>query len=190
VVRALLPFRSDCALRCAQRTRITREARDMNWDSDRRQVEAAQRSTCVSTWGDLTDDDLDKISGKRDRLAGLVQGEVRRREGRSGAADRPFERDLDARSDRTCHPKSGGRTCRPAGLPPHSPSGQSRRTHHAATMRCMLLRDRSRRGSARRAGRRRGYPQRSVTCSSRSRSSFCWLHSCRPHTDLTSTERI
>lgn len=67
----------------------------MNWD----QIEGKWKQfkgRVRETWGDLTDDDLDKISGKRDRLAGLVQEKygVAKDEAERQIAD--FERTLDA----------------------------------------------------------------------------------------------
>ena len=40
--------------------------------SCRRKLEAVQRQV-QEKWGDLTDDDLDRISGKRDQLIGQIQ---------------------------------------------------------------------------------------------------------------------
>lgn len=67
----------------------------MNWD----QIEGKWkqlRGRVREAWGDLTDDDLDKIGGKRDRLAGLVQEKygVAKDEAERQIAD--FERTLDA----------------------------------------------------------------------------------------------
>jgi uncharacterized protein YjbJ (UPF0337 family) len=66
----------------------------MNWD----QIEGKWkqlRGRVREAWGDLTDDDLDKIGGKRDRLAGLVQEKygVAKDEAERQIAD--FERTLD-----------------------------------------------------------------------------------------------
>ncbi|MEP0707787.1 CsbD family protein [Parvibaculum sp.] len=44
----------------------------MNWD----QIEGnwtQMKGKVKETWGDLTDSDLSKIEGKRDRLAGAIQ---------------------------------------------------------------------------------------------------------------------
>ena len=44
----------------------------MNWD----QVEGKWKQIkgkAVEKWGDLTDDDLDRMAGKRDQMVGLVQ---------------------------------------------------------------------------------------------------------------------
>ena len=44
----------------------------MNWD----QIEGnwkQLKGRAKQKWGELTDDDLDKASGRRDQLAGLVQ---------------------------------------------------------------------------------------------------------------------
>jgi uncharacterized protein YjbJ (UPF0337 family) len=67
----------------------------MNWD----QIEGKWKQfkgRVRETWGDFTDDDLDKIGGKRDRLAGLVQEKygVAKDEAERQIAD--FERTLDA----------------------------------------------------------------------------------------------
>ncbi len=67
----------------------------MNWD----QIEGKWKQfkgRVRETWGDFTDDDLDRIGGKRDRLAGLVQEKygVAKDEAERQIAD--FERTLDA----------------------------------------------------------------------------------------------
>jgi uncharacterized protein YjbJ (UPF0337 family) len=67
----------------------------MNWD----QIEGKWKQfkgRVRETWGDFTDDDLEKIGGKRDRLAGLVQEKygVAKDEAERQIAD--FERTLDA----------------------------------------------------------------------------------------------
>lgn len=59
----------------------------MNWD----QIEGKwkqYRGKALEKWGDLTDDDLDRIAGKRDRMVGLVQE-------RYGKARAQAERDVD-----------------------------------------------------------------------------------------------
>jgi uncharacterized protein YjbJ (UPF0337 family) len=50
----------------------TREETPMNWD----QIQGnwtTFKGKVKERWGDLTDDDLDRIEGRRDQLVGLVQ---------------------------------------------------------------------------------------------------------------------
>lgn len=54
------------------RSEITAKETGMNWD----QVEGnwmQMKGKVKETWGDLTDSDIKKIEGKRDRLAGVLQ---------------------------------------------------------------------------------------------------------------------
>jgi uncharacterized protein YjbJ (UPF0337 family) len=44
----------------------------MNWDTVKGQWKQI-RGRVREQWGDLTDDDLDRIEGKRDQLVGAVQ---------------------------------------------------------------------------------------------------------------------
>jgi uncharacterized protein YjbJ (UPF0337 family) len=44
----------------------------MNWDTVKGQWKQI-RGRIREQWGDLTDDDLDRIEGKRDQLVGAVQ---------------------------------------------------------------------------------------------------------------------
>jgi uncharacterized protein YjbJ (UPF0337 family) len=46
--------------------------REMNWDTVKGQWKQI-RGRVREQWGDLTDDDLDRIEGKRDQLVGAVQ---------------------------------------------------------------------------------------------------------------------
>ena len=60
----------------------------MNWDQIRgnwKQIKGSARKA----WGDLTDDDLDKIEGERERLVGKIQE-------RYGVAKAEAERRVDA----------------------------------------------------------------------------------------------
>lgn len=60
----------------------------MNWDQIRgnwKQLKGSARKA----WGDLTDDDLDKIEGERERLVGKIQE-------RYGIAKAEAERRVDA----------------------------------------------------------------------------------------------
>jgi len=59
----------------------------MNWD----QIEGKwkqYKGKALETWGDMTDDDFDRIAGKRDRMVGMVQE-------RYGKARNDAERDVD-----------------------------------------------------------------------------------------------
>jgi uncharacterized protein YjbJ (UPF0337 family) len=67
----------------------------MNWD----QIEGKWKQLkgrVRETWGDLTDDDLEKIGGKRDRLAGLVQEKYGVAKDEAERQIVKFERALDA----------------------------------------------------------------------------------------------
>jgi uncharacterized protein YjbJ (UPF0337 family) len=60
----------------------------MNWDQIRgnwKQLKGSARKA----WGDLTDDDLDKVEGERERLVGKIQV-------RYGVAKEEAERRVDA----------------------------------------------------------------------------------------------
>lgn len=64
----------------------------MNWD----QIEGKWkqlRGNAKEQWGKLTDDDLEKMSGKRDQLVGKVQEKY-------GIAKEDAERQVDAWSSR------------------------------------------------------------------------------------------
>ena len=53
----------------------------MNWDTvkgDWKQFKGKVKEQ----WGKLTDDDLNRIEGKRDQLAGAIEKSLRHREGR------------------------------------------------------------------------------------------------------------
>jgi uncharacterized protein YjbJ (UPF0337 family) len=68
----------------------------MNWD----QIEGKWKQLkgrVRETWGDLTDDDLDSIGGKRDRLAGLVQEKYGVAKDEAERQIASFERELDTR---------------------------------------------------------------------------------------------
>ena len=59
----------------------------MNWD----QVQGKwkeYKGKALETWGDLTDDEFDKVAGKRDQMVGLVQQKY-------GKAKNVAERDVD-----------------------------------------------------------------------------------------------
>lgn len=67
----------------------------MNWD----QIEGKWKQLkgrVRETWGDLTDDDLETIGGKRDRLAGLVQEKYGVAKDEAERQIAKFERALDA----------------------------------------------------------------------------------------------
>lgn len=67
----------------------------MNWD----QIEGKWkqfRGRVRETWGELTDDDLDKIGGKRDRLAGIVQEKYGVAKDEAERQISKFERSLEA----------------------------------------------------------------------------------------------
>jgi uncharacterized protein YjbJ (UPF0337 family) len=67
----------------------------MNWD----QIEGKWKQLkgrVRETWGDLTDDDLERIGGKRDRLAGLVQEKYGVAKDEAERQIAQFERTLDA----------------------------------------------------------------------------------------------
>lgn len=53
----------------------------MNWDTSKASG-TSLRGACAKKWGDLTDDELTEMAGKKDRLAGKLQekyGWTRRR---------------------------------------------------------------------------------------------------------------
>ena len=59
----------------------------MNWD----QIEGTWKQymgKAKETWGDLTDDDFDRVAGKRDQMVGLVQKKY-------GRAKNEAEREVD-----------------------------------------------------------------------------------------------
>jgi uncharacterized protein YjbJ (UPF0337 family) len=60
----------------------------MNWD----QVEGKwkqYKGKALETWGDMTDDEFDRVAGKRDQMVGLVQEKY-------GKAKNEAEREVDA----------------------------------------------------------------------------------------------
>lgn len=59
----------------------------MNWDQIQGQWKQA-KGRARTQWGDLTDDDLDKIAGKREELVGVLQQ-------RYGMAKEKAEREVD-----------------------------------------------------------------------------------------------
>lgn len=59
----------------------------MNWDQFEGKWKHL-RGKAVEKWGDLTDDDLDKIAGKRELLVGVVQEKY-------GHAKADAEREVD-----------------------------------------------------------------------------------------------
>ena len=64
----------------------------MNWD----QIEGnwkQYKGKIMSTWGKLTDDDIESIKGKRTELLGLIQS-------RYGRAKDDAEREIDRWADR------------------------------------------------------------------------------------------
>jgi uncharacterized protein YjbJ (UPF0337 family) len=75
---------------------ITMEGRTslVNWD----QIEGKWkqfRGRAREKWGKLTDDDLDVVQGKRDRLAGVLQEKYGIAKGEADKQLRDFERSLD-----------------------------------------------------------------------------------------------
>lgn len=59
----------------------------MNWD----QIEGTWKQymgKAKETWGDLTDDEFDRVAGKRDQMVGLVQKKY-------GRAKNEAEREVD-----------------------------------------------------------------------------------------------
>lgn len=64
----------------------------MNWD----QIEGKWKQfkgKALETWGDMTDDELDRAAGKRDQMVGLVQEKY-------GKAKDVAEREVDAWSSK------------------------------------------------------------------------------------------
>ena len=59
----------------------------MNWDQFEGKWKQL-RGKAVEKWGDLTDDDLDKVTGKREQLVGVVQEKY-------GHAKADAEREVD-----------------------------------------------------------------------------------------------
>jgi uncharacterized protein YjbJ (UPF0337 family) len=59
----------------------------MNWDQIKGQWKQ-MKGAAQSKWGELTDDDADKIEGNRERLVGLIQE-------RYGVAREDAERSVD-----------------------------------------------------------------------------------------------
>jgi uncharacterized protein YjbJ (UPF0337 family) len=64
----------------------------MNWDQLQGQW-LQLKGKAKEQWGDLTDDDLDRIDGNRDQLAGRIQE-------RYGIAKEEAERQIDAWAER------------------------------------------------------------------------------------------
>ncbi len=59
----------------------------MNWD----QIEGKwkqYKGKALETWGDMTDDEFDRVAGKRDQMVGLVQEKY-------GRAKSDAEREVD-----------------------------------------------------------------------------------------------
>jgi uncharacterized protein YjbJ (UPF0337 family) len=74
---------------------IEEEETLMNWD----QIEGKWKQLkgrVRETWGELTDDELDKIGGKRERLAGLVQQKYGVAKDEAERQIAKFERAMDA----------------------------------------------------------------------------------------------
>ncbi len=66
----------------------------MNWD----QIEGKWKQLkgkAREKWGKLTDDDLDVVQGKRDRLAGVLQEKYGIAKGEADKQLRDFERSVD-----------------------------------------------------------------------------------------------
>jgi len=59
----------------------------MNWDQIQGKWKQA-KGRAHAKWGDLTDDDLDKIAGRREELVGIIQQ-------RYGIAKENAEREVD-----------------------------------------------------------------------------------------------
>jgi uncharacterized protein YjbJ (UPF0337 family) len=66
----------------------TQKETAMNWD----RIEGTwkqYKGKALETWGDLTDDEFDRVAGKRDQMVGLVQQKY-------GKAKDDAEREVDS----------------------------------------------------------------------------------------------